>query len=79
VKIACTKRRSAIGLPNLPTPKLLAPCWPSLRSSGESWRKRRPNDKSPIGHFCRKRYARTSAVGPTRVVERVGVPQICPC
>jgi hypothetical protein len=70
MKIACTKRRSAIGLPSSPTPKVLAPCWPWLRSSGASWRKEQPNDKSPIGHLCRKRYVRTNAGGPTRVVER---------
>jgi len=37
------------------TPKLLAPCWPWLRSNGESWRKRQRNGKSVPGHWCRKR------------------------
>ena len=78
VKIACTKRRSAIGLPNSPTPKVPAPCWPWPRFNGESWRKWRPNDKSPIGHLCRKRYVRTSARRPAKVVER-WLAQICPC
>jgi hypothetical protein len=61
VKIACAKRRSAIGLSNSPTPKALTPCWQWLHSNGESWRKEQPNGKRPIGHLCRKRYVRTSA------------------
>ena len=64
VKIACVRRQSAIGLPHSQTPKVPATCWPWLRFNGESWRKRRPNDKSPIGHLCRKRYVRTSTGQP---------------
>jgi hypothetical protein len=51
-------------LPNSRTPKLLAPCWPLLRSNGESSRKRQRNVKSTIGHLRRKRYVRTSAREP---------------
>ena len=48
-------------LPDSRTPKALAPCWPSLRSNGESWQKERPNGKSVPGHWYRKRCVRTSA------------------
>jgi hypothetical protein len=61
VKIVCVKRPSAIGLPNSRTPKVLAPCWPWLRSNGESWRKEQPTGKNLIGPGCRKQYGRTSA------------------
>ena len=67
MKSASAKLRSAIGLPNSRTPTVLAPCWPWLRSSGASWRKKQPNDKSPLGHLWRKRYVRLAA-GATRVV-----------
>ena len=60
MKTACTKRRSAIGLHRSRPPKVLAPCWPWLRSNGESWPKGQSNGKSVLGHWSPNRYVQAS-------------------